>query len=325
MSFNPCPDPVLGDHTTSDAIDLLIVPRAVDLGEMTVRRALPSIKRQMVGPFIFFDQMGPAEFLTHQGIDVRPHPHINLSTLTYLFEGEILHRDSLGTEMAIQPGAVNWMRAGSGIVHSERTSAERKATGQRLFGLQTWMALPTDAEESDPAFIHHPADVLPTVDADGIKARLIAGNLLGETSPLKTSSETLYADIQLRANTHFPVDALYDERALYVLSGKLEINGDEFNPAQLIVLRRGVEIVIKATQDARFMLFGGDPMEGPRYIWWNFVSSRRERIELAKEEWSQGKFDTVPGDESEFIPLPADNEAPQRSEGATREVQADTF
>src|ERR687890_1930154 len=197
MSWSPCPDPVLGDRASADAVETLIVPRAVDLGEMTVRRALPSTERQMVGPFSFFDQMGPAEFLTDQGIDVRPHPHINLATLTYLFEGEILHRDSLGTEKAIQPGAVNWMRAGRGIVHSERTSAERRRMGQRLFGIQTWMALPEDEEESDPAFVHHGSDALPTVAADGITARLIAGEALGARSPLKTPSETLYADVRL--------------------------------------------------------------------------------------------------------------------------------
>src|ERR687890_882926 len=184
MSWNPCPDPVPGDRASAEAIEILIVPRAVDLGEMQVRRALPSVKRQMVGPFIFFDQMGPAEFLTDQGIDVRPHPHINLATVTYLFEGQILHRDSLGTEQAIEPGAVNWMRAGRGIVHSERTSDERKRHGQRLFGLQTWMALPADREEDDPAFLHHGADALPLLDADGVQARLIAGRALGLTSPL---------------------------------------------------------------------------------------------------------------------------------------------
>ena len=316
MSFSPCPDPVLGDRATIDAIDLLIIPRAVDLGEMTVRRALPSVKRQMVGPFIFFDQMGPAEFITNQGIDVRPHPHINLSTLTYLFEGEILHRDSLGTELAIQPGAVNWMRAGRGIVHSERTSTERKASGQRLFGLQTWMALPTDVEESAPAFMHHPANDLPTVDSDGVQAKLIAGEMLGASSPLQASSETLYADIQLSAGARLPLESVYDERALYTLSGTIEIGSDSFAPGQLVILRSGADVVVKANSDARFMVFGGDPMEGPRYIWWNFVSSRLERIEVAKEEWSQGRFDTVPGDEAEFIPLPNDNTKPKRSEGA---------
>src|SRR5215217_906372 len=193
-------------NISADAIEMLIIPRAVDLGEMQVRRALPSAKRQMVGPFIFFDQMGPAQFLTDQGIDVRPHPHINLATVTYLFEGQILHRDSLGTEKTIEPGAVNWMRAGRGIVHSERTSPERKRTGQRLFGIQTWMALPNEHEESDPAFVHHGSDELPMIDADGIRARLIAGNAFGAHSPLEAPSETLYADVHLGAGAQVPIE-----------------------------------------------------------------------------------------------------------------------
>jgi redox-sensitive bicupin YhaK (pirin superfamily) len=315
MSWSPCPDPVLGDRTSTDAIDTLIVPRAVDLGEMTVRRALPSTKRQMVGPFIFFDQMGPAEFLTEQGIDVRPHPHINLSTLTYLFEGEILHRDSLGTEKTIQPGAVNWMCAGRGIVHSERTSEERRRDGQRLFGIQTWMALPAEREEADPAFMHHAEDTLPIVDADGIRARLIAGRAFGAASPLAAASATLYADVQLKAGVRVPIETAYEERALYTIAGTIEVAGDAFEPGQLLVLRPGDAITVTATSDARFMLFGGAPMEGPRYIWWNFVSSRPERIAAAKEEWARGRFDTVPGDEEEFIPLPDKQDAPQRAEG----------
>ena len=315
MSWSPCPDPVLGDRASADAIETLIVPRAVDLGEMTVRRALPSRKRQMVGPFIFFDQMGPAEFLTDQGIDVRPHPHINLATVTYLFEGEILHRDSLGTEKAIQPGAVNWMRAGRGIVHSERTSEARRRAGQRLFGIQTWMALPAGQEEVDPAFVHHGADALPVVDAEGVRARLIAGQAFGAASPLATASETLYADVRLAAGARAPVDAAYEERALYTVAGTIEVAGDAFGPGQLLVLRPGDAIAVATVSDARFMLFGGAPMEGPRYIWWNFVSSRPERIAAAKEEWARGRFDTVPGDEEEFIPLPDRRDAPQRAVG----------
>ena len=315
MSWSPCPDPTLGDRVSTDAIETLIVPRAVDLGEMTVRRALPSTKRQMVGPFIFFDQMGPAEFLTDRGIDVRPHPHINLATLTYLFEGEILHRDSLGTEQTIQPGAVNWMRAGKGIVHSERTGEERKRNGQRLFGIQTWMALPRDQEEADPAFTHHKADALPVVDADGVRARLIAGRAFGERSSLQTASETLYVDVQLALGRSVPIDAIYDERALYTIAGTIEVAGDAFEPGQLLVLRPGDPITVAARSGARFMLFGGAPMEGPRYIWWNFVSSRPERIAAAKEEWARGRFDTVPGDEAEFIPLPDRLDDPQRAEG----------
>src|ERR687893_198854 len=253
MSWNPCPEPTLGSRPQSAAIETLIVPRAVDLGEMEVRRALPSKKRQMVGPFIFFDQMGPAEFLTDQGIDVRPHPHINLATVTYLFEGEILHRDSLGTEKTIRPGAVNWMRAGKGIVHSERTSEERKRSGQRLFGIQTWMALPVDQEEVDPAFMHHGADALPVVDAEGMRARLIAGRAFGAASPLATASETLYADVRLAAGARAPVEATYEERALYTVAGTIEVAGDAFGPGQLLVLRPGDAITVTATSDAQFM------------------------------------------------------------------------
>jgi redox-sensitive bicupin YhaK (pirin superfamily) len=316
MSWSPQPDPVPGDRTAAAAIEMLIVPRAVDLGEMQVRRALPSVKRQMVGPFIFFDQMGPAEFLTDQGIDVRPHPHINLATVTYLFEGQILHRDSLGTEKAIEPGAVNWMRAGRGIVHSERTSLERRRTGQRLFGIQTWMALPEKDEESDPAFVHHGAEELPVIRADGVAVRLIAGQVFGARSPLETASETLYADVHLKAGAQMPIDPTYEERALYTIKGEIEVAGDAFGPGQLLVLRSGDPMRVRAVGDAEFMLFGGAPMGGPRYIWWNFVSSRPERIEQAKEEWAQARFDTVPGDAEEFIPLPQTTDKPRRATGA---------
>src|SRR3954469_9353437 len=257
MSWTPCPDPVLGDRASAEAIEMLIVPRAVDLGEMEVRRALPSVKRQMVGPFIFFDQMGPAEFLTDQGIDVRPHPHINLATVTYLFEGQILHRDSLGTEKSIEPGAVNWMRAGRGIVHSERTSPERKRTGQRLFGIQTWMALPEEQEESGPAFVHHGSEELPTVDVEGVKARLIAGEAFGARSPLKSASEALYADVHLATGARLPIEPSYEERAVYTIAGQIEVAGDAFGPGQLLVLRPGDPIVVRAMDDARLMLFGG--------------------------------------------------------------------
>jgi redox-sensitive bicupin YhaK (pirin superfamily) len=315
MSWSPCPDPVPGDRASADAIETLIVPRAVDLGEMEVRRALPSQKRQMVGPFIFFDQMGPAEFLTDQGIDVRPHPHINLATVTYLFEGQIRHRDSLVTDLAIEPGAVNWMRAGRGIVHSERTAEDRRATGQRLFGIQTWVALPEDQEESDPAFMHHGEAELPVVEEGGATARLIAGRAYGAASPLATASETLYADVTMRAGARLPVDADHEERALYTISGSVEVAGDRFEPGRLLVLRPGDRHVVTAESEARVMLFGGAAMGGPRYIWWNFVSSRRERIEQAKEEWARGRFETVPGDEAEFIPLPEGPGKARRAEG----------
>ncbi len=320
MSWTPCPDPVLGNRNTVDAVETLIVPRAVDLGEMTVRRALPSTKRQMVGPFIFFDQMGPAEFLTNEGIDVRPHPHINLATLTYLFEGQIHHRDSLGTDLAIEPGAVNWMKAGKGIVHSERTSEDRKRSGQNLFGLQTWMALPEKDEESDAAFMHHGADDLPIGGDTGFSARMIAGSGFGVTSPLKASSETLYGDITVQAGHVVPIDQSYEERALYTISGTIEVTGQTYDPGQLLILHPNDVVTVKAKSDARFMLFGGAPMDGPRYIWWNFVSSRAERIEQAKEEWAQGRFDTVPGDEADFIPLPESIGKPRLAKGRSHTV-----
>ena len=319
MSFSPCPDPVPGDAASANAIETLIVPRAVDLGEMTVRRALPSKKRQMVGPFIFFDQMGPAEFLSDEGIDVRPHPHVNLATLTYLFDGEILHRDSLGTEETITAGAVNWMRAGRGIVHSERTGEERKRTGQRLSGIQSWVALPREAEESDPDFVHHGAEALPVIEGGGVRARLIAGSAFGESSPLATASETLYADLALEPGAKVQIDPSHDERALYTVGGNVRVAGDDFEPGQLVVLRSGAPVTLEAKgEPARVMLFGGEPMGEARYIWWNFVSSRLERIEQAKAEWAAGRFDTVPGDEQEFIPLPRDAGQPRRAEGAVR-------
>jgi hypothetical protein len=306
MSALPCPDPVPGDAAAADAIETVIIPRARDLGGFEVRRALPSPKRQMVGPFIFFDQMGPSEFVIGEGIDVRPHPHINLATVTYLFDGEIMHRDSLGTELPIRPGALNLMTAGRGIVHSERTRPEEKARGPRLFGLQTWVALPRVAEEVDPAFAHHPADTLPIVEADGIRARVIIGEGWGAASPVAALHPTVYVDIALAPGAAVPIDAVHDERALYTVAGTITIGGVPHPAGELLVLRPGDPITVRNTgrDEARFVLVGGEPMDGPRYIWWNFVSSRQERIEQAKAEWKARRFDTVPGDPEEFIPLP---------------------
>ena len=317
MSFTPCPDPVPGDRESSEAIELLLVPRSVDLGEMTVHRALPSTRRQMVGPFIFFDQMGPAEFLTDQGIDVRPHPHVNLATVTYLLDGEIVHRDSLGTHETIRPGDVNWMRAGRGIVHSERTSEARRERGQRLFGLQTWVALPEAQEESEAAFVHHDASALPLIEGEGVTARLIAGDAFGASSPLETASATLYADLSLEPGARVEIPPTHTERALYTLDGEVGVAGATHGRGHLLVLRPGTSPTVAAVggTTARLMLFGGEPMEGPRWIWWNFVSSRRERIEQAREEWAAGRFDTVPGDEEAFIPLPKDAGEPRRAVG----------
>jgi redox-sensitive bicupin YhaK (pirin superfamily) len=304
MSWLTADDPRPGDKLSCDAIEMIIVPRARDLGGFEVRRALPSARRQMVGPFIFFDQMGPAEFITGEGIDVRPHPHINLATVTYLFEGEIMHRDSLGTEQPIRPGAVNWMSAGRGIVHSERTAPERKAKGQKLFGIQSWVALPAAFEESAPGFVHHDAQALPLIEERDKSVRLIVGSAFGKTSPVRTESEMIYADIALEPGASVPIDADHEERGIYLVSGTVEIAGDRFGPGQLLIFRPGDRITVSAATPARFLLLGGAPMDGPRYIWWNFVSSRKERIEQAKAEWKSGRFDTVPGDAEEFIPLP---------------------
>ncbi|MEO1200380.1 MAG: pirin family protein [Pseudomonadota bacterium] len=304
MSYQPCPDPTPGDAQSCDAIDLVIVPRARDIGDFEVRRALPSAKRHMVGPFIFFDQMGPAEFLVGAGMDVRPHPHIGLATVTYLFTGEIMHRDSLGTELAIRPGAVNWMTAGSGIAHSERSDQPSRNTTRELFGIQSWVALPKHAEETAPEFIHYGEDDLPVISGEGKTVRLISGQMLGQRSSVKTYTETVYADVALDAGASVPFDADYEERAIYTVTGEIDIAGDRFGPGQLLVFRPGDRITVTAHSDARFMMLGGEPMDGPRHIWWNFVSSSKERIEQAKEDWKQKRFDPVFGDAEEYIPLP---------------------
>ena len=304
MSWRPGTDPVLGDERSCDFIDVVIVPRVRDLGGFEVRRALPSSQRQMVGPFIFFDQAGPAELITGEGIDVRPHPHIGLATVTYLFNGEIRHLDNLGSEQNIRPGDVNWMTAGKGIVHSERSPSAERQTVADLFGIQSWVALPKDAEETDPGFFHHGKDDLPALEAEGKSVRLIAGSLYGMTSPVRTATDMFYADVNLAAGSALPLPADYDERGIYVVQGEIEIAGDAFEAGRLLVFKPGDEITVNARQPSRIMLLGGEPMDGPRHIWWNFVSSSKERIEQAKEDWKRKRFDIVPGDEEEFIPLP---------------------
>jgi redox-sensitive bicupin YhaK (pirin superfamily) len=304
MSFFPGKEPAAGDGAASDAIDLMIVPRSVDLGGFEVRRALPHVKRRMVGPFIFFDHFGPAVFDAGTGIDVRPHPHIGLATVTFLFDGEIVHRDSLGTALAIRPGAVNWMTAGRGIVHSERTAPDHRSGGERLHGLQCWVAMPAGDEEIDPSFAHHDQAELPIVAEDGKSVRIVVGSLYGKRSPVPTLSDTIFADATLAPGAVLPVDADTEERAIYIVSGEIDIAGDRFASGQLLILRPGDPIAVTAASEARVVLVGGAAMDGPRHIWWNFVSSRKERIEQAKADWKQKRFDTVPGDDAEFIPLP---------------------
>jgi hypothetical protein len=303
MSALPDLDPKPGDARSCDAIEQIIVPRARDLGGFEVRRALPSTERQMVGPFIFLDQMGPAEFRIGQGVDVRPHPHIGLATVTYLFEGEITHRDSLGNSMVIRPGAVNLMTAGRGIAHSERTPPQNRASGPKLYGLQTWLALPKAREEVDPAFVHHGRKELPLIDGEDKRVRVILGKFYGERSPVATLSETIYAEALLAPEAVLPFDPEQEERGIYIVAGEIEIGGVAFTAGRLLVLRPGDSISIRAVTEARLMLVGGATMDGPRHIWWNFVSSSQERIEAAKADWKEGRFTPVPGDD-EFIPLP---------------------
>ena len=304
MSWMPSADPVLGDKRSCDALELVVVPRVRDLGNgFAVRRAMPNEKRQMVGPFIFFDQMGPVQLLAGQGMDVRPHPHIGLATVTYLFDGRIVHRDSEGHALEITPGAINLMTAGRGIAHSERSPQRARLGHDRLFGIQSWIALPQTYEEIDPSFQHFDAGDLPVIEDDGIWARVIAGSAFGRESPVGMLSEWLYAEVVLEVGASAPLDPDHEERAIYLVEGEVDIAGETFEASRLLIFRPGDRITVRATRRARLMFLGGSALEGPRYIWWNFVSSRRERIEQAKEEWKSGRFPPVPG-ETEFIPLP---------------------
>ncbi len=289
----------------SDIIDTVLIPSTHDLGGFEVRRALPTRDRRMVGPFIFFDQMGPGEFLTGSGLDVRPHPHVGLATVTYLFEGEIMHRDSLGSVQPIRPGDVNWMTAGSGIAHSERTDAAQRTHSNRLFGIQSWIALPQAQEETAPAFAHHPAATLPMLRDRGASARLIAGVAWGERSPVAALSPMFYADVALDTNAVVPLPQEHAERAAYVVEGAIDVSGERFEPGGMLIFRPRDGVALRAVGGpARLLVLGGAPMDGPRHLFWNFVSSRRERIEQAKADWKAGRFAKVAQDAQEFIPLP---------------------
>jgi redox-sensitive bicupin YhaK (pirin superfamily) len=287
-------------------LDVVVVPRTRDLGDnFEVRRALPATQRRMVGPFVFLDQMGPHLFSAGRGLDVRPHPHIGLATVTYLFDGEILHRDSLGTVQSIRPGEVNWMTAGCGIVHSERTAPEIRQSGSSLSGLQCWVALPRSHEETEPSFMHASADDLPVEEGEGVSARIIAGSFFGRRSPVPTLTDLFYVDVQLQAGASLIVPAEYGEQAIYVVDGRLDLGNDGvFDAGRLLVLKPGKSVKLSAGDSAvKLMLLGGEPMDGPRTVIWNFVASSIERIEQAKEDWRNQRFPMVPGD-VEFIPLP---------------------
>ena len=286
------------------SLEAILEPRIRDLGDgFTVRRVLPSGERPTVGPFVFFDQMGPTVLRPGTGLDVRPHPHIGLATVTYLFDGEILHRDSLGTVQPIRPGEVNWMTAGRGIVHSERTPLELRGAGTSLFGIQTWIGLPRQQEEVAPSFVHHAKSTLPVLEGGGQHVRVIAGEFQGARSPLAIFSDTLYADATLTAGARLELRAGYPERAIYVAEGRIEIARHSFEAGRMLVFPPANVIAVSATAQTRLLLLGGEPLDGPRYLWWNFVSSSADRIEQAKADWRGGRFPSVPG-ETEFIPLP---------------------
>ncbi len=286
-------------------MSLVIAPRVHDLGGFQVRRAVPSLQARSVGPFVFVDHMGPAVFAPGHGIDVRPHPHIGLATVTFLWAGTITHRDTLGSVQDIAPGDVNWMTAGRGIAHSERTPAVLREGEHPLHGMQTWVALPKAHEETAPEFHHHPASTLPQARHGGALLRSIAGRGFGMESPVRVFADTLNVAIDLAPDAELAIEASHPERALYVLAGNAQLDGADIPGQHLVVLDAGTRPVLRARTPLKAMLFGGEPLDGPRRLWWNFVSSSEERIEQAKRDWQEGRFGKVPGDDQEFIPLPA--------------------
>lgn len=292
------------EERSTDAVELVIRARPRDLGGFSVRRVLPAVRRRLVGPFIFFDHMGPATFAPGEGVNVRPHPHIALATITYLFEGAIFHRDSVGSAQAIRPGDVNWMIAGKGIVHSERTPPVESAAGHRLHGFQTWVALRKEEEEREPAFLHHPASSLPVVKQQGVELRIVSGHAYGQSAPTPTLTPTLYVDARIAAGSVVDLPVEHEQRALYVADGTIECEGETFGEGTMVVFRPGARVRVRGGLDAKSMILGGAPIDGERFIWWNFVASSKERIERAKLDWREGRFAKVPGDEVEFIPLP---------------------
>jgi redox-sensitive bicupin YhaK (pirin superfamily) len=302
MSWQATTDPIcVSDERPGRP--LVIEGRPRDLGGFSVERVLPARERRLVGPFIFFDHFGPVTMPPGVGMDVRPHPHINLATVTYLFEGELVHRDSLGSHQVIRPGEVNWMTAGRGIVHSERSPAHERTRGARAHGLQLWVALPREYEETAPAFDHYDQAVLPQLPAPGLERRLIAGSAWGVASPVRTLSPLFYVDVAMAPEAQLVLPDEYEERAAYVLSGTVRAGDQRLVAGQIAVFPTG-RTVLQAEGQARVMLLGGAPLDGERHIWWNFVSSSQERIEQAKRAWREGLFPRVPGDETEFIPLP---------------------
>jgi redox-sensitive bicupin YhaK (pirin superfamily) len=294
----------------SSTIRVLLKPHQHDVGGLMVRRVLPALAARTVGPFIFFDHIGPATLVPGKGLDVRPHPHIGLATVTYLFEGAIMHRDSVGSVQKIVPGDVNWMTAGRGIVHSERTPDEERANGQSMHGVQTWVALPVASEEVEPSFEHHPAATLPQLERNGVTLRVIAGTAFGAQAPTRTFCPTLYVAAHFDAGRDLVLDTEHEERGVYLVDGDLTIDGEPLPEQQMAVLEPGHPARLESATGATVMILGGAPLDGARFIEWNFVSSSREKIDAAKRAWSEQRMGQVPG-ETEFIPLPAPRRAPE--------------
>ena len=296
-------DPASAKNATPSAIETIIEGRRRDLGGFTVARVLPALARRAVGPVVFFDHMGPATLIPGQGIDVRPHPHIGLATVTYLFDGELVHRDSLGFVQPIEPGAINWMTAGRGIVHSERTGAAARALGSTLHGLQLWVALPQAFEETDPGFRHYPADAMPELDVDGARLRVLVGDVYGAASPVHTLASFFYAEARLPPGTELALPTGPEERAAYIVEGVVQCGDVRVDEPRMIVFAPASAPIVRSESGARLMLLGGASLDGERHLWWNFVSSRLDRIEEAKRDWAGGRFPSVPG-ETEAAPLP---------------------
>lgn len=311
MSWTNAPEPLCTEEPAEPAIELDIAARPRSIGDFEVGRVLPAPARRMVGPFVFFDHMGPAELAPGAGLDVRPHPHVHLATVTYLFEGEILHRDSVGSAQIIRPGAINWMTAGRGIVHSERSPAELRPQGPRVHGLQLWVALPDGHEDVEPSFSHHPAESLPSAHDAGVRLRVLAGSAYGLRAPVPTFSPLFYVEAQLAAGARLEVPREHEERGVYVVRGDVHVGGAAIAPRTMAVLRRGASVTVEARTEARIAMVGGAPI-GQRFIWWNFVGSTEERIQEAARAWKEARFPKVPGDEVEFIPLNDEPRFPRR-------------
>jgi len=305
MSYFQASDPQCDTQRCGQSIAVEIIPRSVDLGGFNVLRALPSLSKRTVGAFVFFDQMGPGEFLTGKGLDVRPHPHIGLSTLTYLFEGRIQHRDTLGNNQIIVAGDVNLMTAGRGIAHSERTPKADRLKPQRFLGIQCWLALPLDKEEVDPSFTHYETAVLPSHSDKSMSWRVAAGNWMGLKSPVYTLNDAVFVEMKMKSASETNIPKDIEERAIHVVSGEIEIDSVHYKDVRMLVLKPGADVKVRANADTHLLIVGGSALEKPRHVWWNFVARSRERIEQAKVDWTSGKFGTIPGDEEEFIPLPS--------------------